>query len=118
HMRRVTTAFLLTMLTSSLTVAWAGSAQAGSGCFDRPGYASWGTGKIHVCASGGQGNYSGYTTDNAADGHCVRWRIDWDNKPDSYTPWACPQGSTTEFNGNAPAGVSGASNAFLERVKV
>jgi len=95
-----------------------GSVQAASGCLDRIGGTSWGAGEIHVCASGGQGSYSGYTTDKEGDGHCVRWRIDWDNKPDSHTPWACPQGGTTKFNFNAPAGVSGVKNAFLERVQV
>lgn len=96
----------------------AGSVQAASGCLDRTGDTSWGAGEIHVCASGGQGNYSGYTTDKEGDDHCVRWRIDWDNKLASHTPWACPQGGTTKFNFNAPAGVSGVRNAFLERVQV
>ncbi|HSL08728.1 MAG TPA: hypothetical protein VK887_12260 [Pseudonocardiaceae bacterium] len=117
-MRRLTAAFLLTILTSSLTVALAGSAQAAPGCIERSGNASWGAGQIRVCAGGGQGSYSGYTTDKDGDGHCVRWRIDWDNKPDSHTPWACPKGTTTNFNVEAPAGVSGVSNAYLERVKV
>lgn len=96
----------------------AGSVQAASGCLDRTGGTSWGAGEIHVCAGGGQGSYSGYTTDKEGDGHCVQWRIDWDNKPDSHTPWACPQGGTTKFNFNAPASVSGVKNAFLERVQV
>ena len=117
-MRRLTIAFLFTLLTSSLTVAWAGPAQAAPGCIDRSGNASWGAGAIHVCADSGRGRYYGYTTDKQADGHCVRWRIDWDNKPDSYTPWACPKGDSTSFDQNAPAGVSGVRNAFLERVKV
>jgi hypothetical protein len=117
-MRRLTTAFLLTMLTSSLTVGLAGSAQAAPGCIERSGNASWGAGKIRACAGDGQGSYSGYTTDKEGDSQCVRWRIDWDNKDDSYTPWACPKGTTTEFNVAAPAGVSGVINAYLERVQV
>ncbi len=117
-MRRLTTAFLLTTVTSSFIVAWAGPAQAAPGCIERSGNASWGTGEIRVCASGGQGRYSGYTTDKDGDGHCVRWRIDWDNKPDTFTPWACPKGTTTRFDAAAPAGVSGVVNAYLERVKV
>ncbi len=118
-MRRLSTAFLLTMLTSSLTVAWTGSAQAAPGCIERTGDTSWGAGKIEVCVSNGKGYYSGYTTDKEKDGQCVRWRIDWDNKPDSYTPWACPDGTKTEFKYvQAPEGVSGVVNAYLERVKV
>jgi len=105
-------------MTSSLTVAWAGSAQAAPGCIDRSGDASWGAGWINVCAFDGSGYYEGSTTDKKADGHCVRWRIDWDNKPDIHTPWACPKGETTSFKLYAPNGVSGVRNAFLERVKV
>lgn len=116
--RRLSTAFLLTTLTSSLTVALAGSAQAAPGCITKDGDASWGAGKIHVCAKDSQGSYSGSTTNKEDDGHCVRWQIDWDNQPDSYTPWVCAKDTPTPFNDGAPPGVSGVVDAHLERAKV
>jgi hypothetical protein len=117
-MRRLTTAFLLALLTSSLTVAWAGSAQAASSCLTKSTNTPWGAGEVHVCAGDGQGRYFGSTTNKAVDVYCVRWRIVWDNKPDTYTPKACPQSGTKTFDQNAPTGVSGVMNAFLEEVKV
>lgn len=114
-MRRLTTAFLLALLTSPLTmaVAWAGPALAASGCIVKSSVTRWGAGDIHVCAGDGQHSYFGNT--KAAEGYCVRWRIVWDNEPDTYTPKACPQDGTTNFNRKAPEGVSGVRNAFLEQ---
>jgi hypothetical protein len=120
-MRRVTTVFLLALLIGSLTLAWAGSARAASSwssCLAKSSITSWGAGEVRVCAGDGRGRYSGYTVDKAADGSCVRWRILWDNKPDTYTPQACPQSGTTTFDQNAPVGVSGVRDAFLEQVKI
>ncbi|MGH3875284.1 MAG: hypothetical protein ACRDSR_27950 [Pseudonocardiaceae bacterium] len=126
--RRATYAVLAAVVVAALTVTLIlllhpalllGSAQTTSGCLDRPGDTSWGVGEIHVCVHSGQGSYSGYTRDKEEDDYCVRWRIDWDDKPDSYTPEVClQQGGPMKFNFEAPAGVSGIRNAFLERVKI
>ncbi|MBV9141901.1 MAG: helix-turn-helix transcriptional regulator [Pseudonocardiales bacterium] len=89
------------------------------GCLDKSSITSWEVSEVHVCASNGRGRYSGsiHTTDKAADSSCVRWRIVWDNKPDTYTPQACPQKhENTKFDSDPPAGVSGVRDAFLERV--
>lgn len=117
-MRRLATVFLLTLLTSSVTVAvaWAEPAQVMSSCLDKASETSWGAGDIHVCAGDGQDSYYGHTTDKAA-GYCVWWRIVWDNNPDTYTTNACQQNITTDFNGKAPGGASGVNDAFLEQVK-
>jgi hypothetical protein len=118
-MRRLATAFLLALLTSSVTVAvaWAGPPQTMSSCLAKSSVTPWGAGEIHVCAGDGQGRYYGHTTDKAADGYCVRWRIVWDNNPDTYTTNACQQNITTDFNEKAPGGASGVIDAFLEQVK-
>ncbi|MGH3923111.1 MAG: hypothetical protein ACRDTT_09635 [Pseudonocardiaceae bacterium] len=111
---------------AALTVATAGllasPASAAPGCIERTGNTPWGAGGITACANGGSGNAKGYTTDKAADGQCVRWRIVWQTRAgdrNQYTPWACPDGQTTKFDKDAePSGVTGVGNAFLERVKV
>ncbi|MGH3830965.1 MAG: hypothetical protein ACRDRS_11035 [Pseudonocardiaceae bacterium] len=117
-MRRLAIAFLLALLTSSSTVAvaWAGSAQVVLSCLDRSSIDPWGAGEIHVCAGDGQGGYSGNI--KAADGYCVWWRIVWDNKPPTDTPKVCSQDGTQNFNGKAPESVSGVQDAFLEQAKV
>lgn len=89
-----------------------------SSCLNNSGNTPWGTGEIHVCASNGQGIYSGstHTTDKTADGYYVRWRIVWDDKPDTYTLEACPQGNA-QIDHEVAVGVSGVKKAFLERVR-
>jgi hypothetical protein len=89
-----------------------------SSCLNKSINNPWGTGEIHVCASNGQGSYSGstHTTDKTADGYYVRWRIVWDNKPDTYALEACWQGSA-QMDVKGLAGVSGVTDAFFERVQ-
>jgi hypothetical protein len=90
-----------------------------SSCLDNSINTPWGTGEIHVCASNGQGSYSGstHTTDKTANGYYVRWRIVWNNKPATYTLEACPPLSSARLiNHKVPVGVSGVENAFLEQV--
>lgn len=84
-------------------------------CLHKTSITPWGAGDIHVCP--GQGSYFGSTntTDKTPDGYCVWWRITWKNKTETHTPEVCekPKGIIS-FNPDAPDGVSGAWNAFLE----
>ncbi|MGH3830966.1 MAG: hypothetical protein ACRDRS_11040 [Pseudonocardiaceae bacterium] len=89
-----------------------------SNCIDRSNIVPWGTSEIHVCAADGQGNYFTQTTTkttNKTAGYCVRWRIVWENHPDTPTPLACLQ-KDVKYSNNRLKGVTGVQDAFFEEI--
>jgi hypothetical protein len=56
-----------------------------------------------------------HTKDKTEDGHCVRWRIIWDNHPDTLTQGACPQDTMMKVSKDGLNGVSGVQDAILEQ---
>ncbi|GGM69095.1 hypothetical protein GCM10012275_44380 [Longimycelium tulufanense] len=87
-------------------------------CIRRTGNNSWGQGVITACARrNGNSSYDSWVKDKKADGHCVRWRVVYNNRVTKYTAWACPKGDTTRDIKNR-LGRFGSVKAFLQRVKV